>query len=349
MEKIRIVHYINQFFAQYGGETEASMDIVVKDGAVGPGLGFAAEFGEEAEVVATIVCGDNAFVEKLEEKTAQVLSIIESYKPDLVVAGPAFAAGRYGVACGAVCAAVNTKLGIPAITGMYEENPGVDAYKAEVYIIKTGNDARHMAADIKNMAAFAKKLLNKEEIGRPEDEGYFYRGRARLGRTGVLSVTRAINMLLDKYYGRPFETEIPLPKHDKVEKPAPVPDLSQATVVMITDGGLYPLGNPDKMPLSCATRFVPYSVEGSEALKEGEWEVRHSGYDNNFILADPNRLVPLDAMRTLEKEHVIGKVHDEFLSTTGLVTSLPNSIKIGKGMVEYIKSHNIDAAILTST
>ena len=50
--------------------------------------------------------------------------------PTSLVAGPAFNAGRYGLACGAVCAAVTEQLGIPAITGLYPEAPAVDVYRA---------------------------------------------------------------------------------------------------------------------------------------------------------------------------------------------------------------------------
>jgi len=39
------------------------------------------------------------------------------------MAGPAFNAGRYGIACGAVCKMVQDRLGISAVTGMYQEIP----------------------------------------------------------------------------------------------------------------------------------------------------------------------------------------------------------------------------------
>jgi len=41
----------------------------------------------------------------------------------LVIAGPAFNAGRYGTACGAICAAVQQELKIPAVTAMFPEIP----------------------------------------------------------------------------------------------------------------------------------------------------------------------------------------------------------------------------------
>ena len=34
-EKIRVVHYINQFYGGYGGEDTASMGIVIKEEPVG--------------------------------------------------------------------------------------------------------------------------------------------------------------------------------------------------------------------------------------------------------------------------------------------------------------------------
>lgn len=45
----------------------------------------------------SIVCGDNYIAERLEKVTAEIVDIVEKHKPDLFVAGPAYAAGRYGV------------------------------------------------------------------------------------------------------------------------------------------------------------------------------------------------------------------------------------------------------------
>ena len=37
-EKIRVIHYINQFYAGIGGEDMASIGVSVKEEPVGPGL-----------------------------------------------------------------------------------------------------------------------------------------------------------------------------------------------------------------------------------------------------------------------------------------------------------------------
>ncbi|MCW1040861.1 glycine/betaine/sarcosine/D-proline family reductase selenoprotein B, partial [Streptococcus anginosus] len=77
------------------------------------------------------------FNENIDTDLPEVLEMIKSYEPDLVIAGPAFNAGRYGMAAGAVASEVITELGIPAVTGMYEENPGKEMYSKTAYIVPT--------------------------------------------------------------------------------------------------------------------------------------------------------------------------------------------------------------------
>ena len=134
MAKLKFVHYINQFFANIGGEEKADYPPEMREGGMGPGLAFAQAFGEEAEIVSTIICGDSYFNENVDTATETVLGMIREKNPDGVICGPAFNAGRYGVACGTVAAAVKEQLGIPVVTGMYKENPGADMYKNKVYI-----------------------------------------------------------------------------------------------------------------------------------------------------------------------------------------------------------------------
>lgn len=347
--KIRIVHYVNQFFGQLGGEESASTGPTVREEPIGPGLMIQELFKDRGEVVSTVICGDNYIAERLEETTEEVVDLIVQYNPDLIIAGPAYGAGRYGVACGSVCKMAQNKLGIPAISGMYDENPGVDIYKKDVFIIKTGSNAREMSTDLKKIASLARKLVDNEEIGSPEEEGYYRRGLIKNKRSDKHASVRLIDMVLDKYHNRPFKTEVDMVQHDIVDPALPVSDLSKATVVIATDGGLYPKDNPDNMPTGNATTFGIYSIEKLDDLKEGDYTVCHRGYDTSYVLQDPDRLVPVDAMRQLENEGHIYKLHDFYLGTTGLMTSLANSKKIGEEMAEYIKEHGIDAVLLTST
>ena len=68
------------------------------------------------------LCGDSYFNENLEKAKAEILEMVKEQAPDIFIAGPAFNAGRYGVACGTIAAAVQEELGIPSLTGMYVEN-----------------------------------------------------------------------------------------------------------------------------------------------------------------------------------------------------------------------------------
>ena len=72
-------------------------------------------FKGEAEIVATIICGDSYFAENIEEAKAEIIEMVKKYNPDLFIAGPAFNAGRYGVACGAIAKEVKEELNIPVM------------------------------------------------------------------------------------------------------------------------------------------------------------------------------------------------------------------------------------------
>ena len=126
---MRIVHYVNQFFGGKGGEEAAGSPLEEKRGAVGPGRLLKQMMGDDAEIVLTLVCGDNHAVEHQDEVIRVVVDKVRGAGADLFVAGPCFEAGRYGMAAGAFCAAVQSELKIPVITGMDKENPGVDLFR----------------------------------------------------------------------------------------------------------------------------------------------------------------------------------------------------------------------------
>ena len=102
----RVVHYINQFFANIGGEEMAHIAPEIREGFVGPGMAFNQAWKGEAEIVKTIICGDSYYAEHEKDAKAQILEWVKAEKPDMFIAGPAFNAGRYGYACANVALAV---------------------------------------------------------------------------------------------------------------------------------------------------------------------------------------------------------------------------------------------------
>jgi glycine reductase complex component B subunit gamma len=346
---MRIVHYLNQFFGGIGAEEHAGTPFEVREGAVGPGKLLEQLLGDGAEVLMTVVCGDNYAVEHQEELTAAVVKKVREIGPNLFVAGPCFDAGRYGMAAGALCSAVQLQLGIPAITAMSEENPGVDLYRDALYIVDSGVSIAKMRDVLLKMASLGKKLVGNETVGLPLEEGYWRRGLLRDQLVDKKAGTRLVDMLLAKVNGEPFESEMLPTAFEPIPMPAAVKDLSKAKVMLITDGGLVPKGNPDRIEGTAATRWGSYSIEGRSDLQGEEYEVSHGGYDTRFVQEDPDRLVPLDVMREMETSGIIGKLHNEFISTCGRSNPLSNTRRLGREMAEKIKQEGVDAVILTST
>ena len=346
---IRVVHYLNQFFGGIGGEDKADVGPQVRNGPVGPGRALQSALGGQGEVVATVICGDNYFAENVEAACGEVMQLFRPYQADVLIAGPAFDAGRYGIACGAVCKAAETKLGIPAVTGMHEENPGVDLFSRNVYIVKTGETVAGMAAAVSRMVDMALKLATNQDVGGPSEGGYFSRGLLVNVMAETTGAERVVAMLLAKLKGESFESEVTLPKYDRIEPASRIKDIRSATIALVTDGGLVPKGNPDKIENRHATRFGAYSIDLVDPLKRDGYEVVHGGYDEVFVIEDPNRLLPVDVMRDLEKEGVIGKFHDRFFSTSGLASVVKSSEKIGQGIAEQLKAGGVSGVILTST
>ena len=346
---MRIVHYLNQFFGGVGGEEAAGAPLEEKAGAVGPGRLLEQVMGGGAEVVSTLICGDNHAVENQEELVAAVVEKVREAQADLFVAGPCFEAGRYGMAAGAICDAVQAELGILAVTGMAGENPGVDLYRDSLYIIDSGSNVAEMRTVMEKMANLARKMANGEEIGFPSDEGYLPRGLIRDAFAERTAGERLVDMLVAKFKGERFESEMPSTSFDPTPMPAAIAEISKSKIMVITDGGLVPKGNPDNIENMGATRWGSYNLEGVDVLKGEDYEISHGGYDPRFVQEDPHRLVPLDALRELEAEGAIGELHNEFISTSGLANPLSNTRRMGKEMVEKVKKEGVDAVILTST
>ena len=346
---MRVVHYLNQFFGGVGGEEKAGMGLEEREGAVGPGRLLEQLLGGGAKIVTTLICGDNYAVEHQDEVLALVVKKVRQAKAELFIAGPCFEAGRYGMASGALCSAVQSELAIPVVTAMAEENPGADLYRESLYIIDSGPSGAKMRDILTKMAQLAQKLVNKEEIGLPGEEGYLRRGLIRDEFVEQTAARRLVDMLMAKVTGEPFESEMVPTTFEPIPMPPAVKDLSRARVMLITDGGLVPKGNPDRIEGSAATRWGAYSIEGCDDLAGDDYEISHGGYDPRFVQEDPDRLVPLDALREMEREGKIGRLHNEFLSTSGLANPLSNTRRIGREMAEKVKKEGVDAVILTST
>jgi glycine reductase len=326
---MRIVHYVNQFSAGLGGEEAASTGPQMLDGTVGPGRLLAQLLGDEHQIVATIVCGDD-YAASTPAVAQELLEMARGAGAELLVAGPAFGSGRYGLACARLVAAADAA-GLPALTAMHPDNPGIsDAGAAPV-----------VAAGASSKLATGATLTTED-------------GRvAKAARTGRLveqrAAARAVELVLRRLGGDQESTEIPVGGFDAVEPAAPVDKAASATLALVTEGALVPAGNPDRLESARATRWLRYQIEGVDALAAGDWESVDGGFATTAANADPNRIVPLDTARALEHEGAIGRLHDEFLVTVGNGTSVATARRFGVEWAAELRKAGVQAAILTAT
>ena len=349
MKPIRLVHYLNQFFGQLGGEEMANLPPRIVDGPVGFGVTLKGISGGRVEIVRTVICGDNYAAENTEELAKEVLRWVSEISPDLFLAGPAFGAGRYGIAAGTLCKEVRGKLGIPAVTAMHPVNPGASIAGPEVFVIEAKDTAQDLKRVLPLMVGIGTRLVDGLPIGSPGGEGYLPRGVRVNVRASERGSARAVQMLLKKLAGEPFETELPMPTYDRVLPAAPVRNLAKATIAIGTEGGIVPRGNPDRIEAHNASKWCRYDIASLDGLEKGDYEVAHGGYDPVPANDDPDRVLPLDAARALEREGRFRKLHDWYPVTVGNVTAVRSAERYGRQMGEALAAEGVEGVILTST
>ena len=359
--ELRVVHYVNQFFGQEGREDKADTPFLLKDGPVGPGRALQQILGDKGRVVATLVCGDNYFAENIDRACEEGTALVDSIRPHLFLAGPAFAAGRYGIACGAICKAVQERFDIPAVTGMDVENPGLELYRRDVLVCHAGGTALKMVDDLTTMVNLGLRMISGERgttllsgrgIPRPAEGKYFPRGELLNERTALSTAERGVDMLLAKIQGVPFDSEAEAPTIEAHPAPPPVGKaLAACEIALVTDGGLVPKGNPDGMKCRGNTVWRAYATDTliTDTDPAKGCEVAHTGYYAAHVLENPNRLVPLDVLREMAAQGVIKRVHPFLCSTSGNVTTTSQCRKMGREMAQRLQTEGVDAVILTST
>lgn len=356
--KLKVIHYLNQFFGQIGGEEKTDVGFTLRKEPVGPGVALQKELGDKGEVVATLICGDNYFVGDFEKKAEEGLKMIEEFEPDLFIAGPAFNAGRYGLACGVMCKIVSERLNIPVVTGMNQENPGVDVYRGNAYIVKTGDNAKEMLPVIKKMLELADavienkpnpELVSGDAIPSPYKYDYFPKGFVKNVWTQETSAERSVGLLLKKLRNEPFESDVVKPTFDKIEPPPPIKEMAKAKIAFVTDGGIIPPENPDRLESRACRVWGEYELDKLFASSgKTEYDVIHMGYETSQVMKNYNRMFPVDSAREFEKKGLIGKLNPTFYSTCGNCSIVERSRKMGEEIAERLVREEVDAVILTS-
>ncbi len=352
---IKVVHVLNQFFGGIGGEEKADAPVALSVGTVGAARGLQMQLGNEAQIVGTICFGDNYFHDHKEQATKFVLDALGELQPQVLVAGPAFNAGRYGMSCVEICHAVATALNIPCITAMHEENPAILAYRdhanPDVFCLPTPETTAGMAQALSALGKFALRVAGKESIGPAAREGYFPRGIRRIVKTERPGYQRAIDMLLKKINDEPFETEIPMEAWEDIPPAAPLANLRDRNIAVVTTSGVVPWGNPDRFKTYRNSFWRKYNIAEVKELEPGKWEAVHGGYNVAHMNRNPHYGVPLDALRTLEAEGKIGagKLYPAYYVIPGNQGSPAVMRRMGREIAADLKQNNVEGVLFVAT
>jgi glycine reductase len=199
------------------------------------------------------------------------------------------------------------------------------------------------------LARFALRLARGEEIGAAEEEGYLPRGR----RVNVLerrnAAARAVDLLLGELDGAPGSSEIPLPSATEWRAAAHVEDVATARIALVTEGGIVPRGNPDRIESRRATRWRKYPIRDLDRLSPERYECVHAGFDTRWVGADPHRVLPLDVARELEREGRIGALHDHYYVTVGCGTTVEAARSFGEEIARDLVGGDVRGVVMTAT
>ena len=345
---LRVVHYLNQFFAGIGGEDVANIPPRRQEGPVGSGRPLQQALKNDGTVVATLICGDNYLSDAPDNALATIIAMLQELKPDVLLAGPAFESGRYGLACAAVCKAAQ-QIGIPALTGMHPDNPGVENGRPDIMVVPTGTTPVEMQAALTAMAGLAIRLARKEPLGPAEVEGFLPRGVREMYTRQAPGYRRALDMLQAKLRGQRFTTEVPILVPERVVPAPPIGDLPNATIALVTTGGLVRKGNPDRQVSANATRFFRHDVSELESLNGKDWEAYHAGYFNHIVNKNPNYILPLSFMRDLERKGEIGGIYPYIYALPGVSTPVAQARRMGADVARELGEARVTGCLLVAT
>ena len=130
---------------------------------------------------------------------------------------------------------------------------------------------------------------------------------------------------------------------------APLADLAHANIAVVTTSGVVPWGNPDGFRTYRNTSWRKYNISELKALEPNVWEAVHGGYNTSFMNKNPHYGVPLDALRNLEAEKVIGKLYPAYYVLPGNQGAPSVMKRIGHEIADDLRAAGVDGVLLVST
>lgn len=207
------------------------------------------------------------------------------------------------------------------------------------------------------------KFLGLQEGITDQDTAEFFRGLLEnLGDAfdtgdydGVLQY--CYQWQADRY--RPKEDAKPRFQYDTTPWAPLKKPLSESKLVMISAGGLYVEGDdpmdPDGPSQEEAIPRIGEFLKAPPVLsaiprdvQPVNIRVRHPGYDVRGTVRDHNSVFPLDRLKELQAEGVVGELADEHYSFVGAASQMRLLKKEGPEWAEKVLAKEVDAALLVA-
>ena len=135
---MRVLLFFDQTQAGAGGKERPDVELAVEKGGIGSYHMFEGNLKEiQAQVLATMYCGNGYFFDHEEEVKRKVVGLVKKLKADMVICGPCFNYHDYAKMSAILAKEIEAQTDSKAIVMCSEENSDViEKYKDEVTIVK---------------------------------------------------------------------------------------------------------------------------------------------------------------------------------------------------------------------
>ena len=210
---IKVLHYLNQFFAGIGGEEKAGQEALFLPHAVGVGSVIENALKAHGVEYATVVCGDNYFHEA-EAEALRAIRLIDQTSFARTFSLPARRLTPAGtvspaLSCAVSCATTGAFRRSPA---MDENNPGTQEIGRHVFVVQTGASTASMAETLKRYSLLIEKLLAQDAAAVENFRAEYCLAASRAAsrsKPNKPDYVRAADLLLAKLNGQTYASEIP--------------------------------------------------------------------------------------------------------------------------------------------
>ncbi len=161
---MKIVLIFDQGLAGAGGKSNPHVGLNAQRGGIGSSLMLQPNFDAiQAEVVATLYCGNEFYKENKEEVVTKLAAMVKKLNPDFAVCGPCFNFPDYAEMAAKTAAVIIDKTNIKAVAMMSEENKDVIAeYAGKVPIVKMPKKGgTGLSGSIENLCSLLQAMYSK--------------------------------------------------------------------------------------------------------------------------------------------------------------------------------------------